>query len=150
MNDKQSSYVRAQDGERLSVIGTAVRFLCTGSNTGGGFSLLEVELPEGSGAPPHHHPWDECYYLLSGELEFLLDGQTRSVKGGDFLYAPGGTVHAFTGTSTKPARMLVFDAPAHSEGFFRDLDAEVRVLPDDLDKVPEIGRRHQLQFLQPE
>ena len=147
MTVKTKIYQRRHKGEVLSVLGTQVKFLCASSNTAGGFSLLEVELPKGSGAPPHHHPWDEAYYLVSGRLEFQLGMDTIAMSAGDFIYAPGGTVHSFTGASDEPATMLVFDSPAHSEAFFRELDREVKVIPDDLAKVPDIGKRHKLTFL---
>jgi hypothetical protein len=45
--------------------------------------------------------------------------------------------------------MLVFDAPAAAESFFRDAAAEVHVLPQDLRKIPAIGARHRIRFLPP-
>jgi hypothetical protein len=56
-------------------------------------------------------------------------------------------VHGFSGASDHPARMLILDVPAHPEGFFRDVEREVRDLPRDLPKVPEIGDRHGIHFL---
>ena len=147
MSDKTAIYQQRNEGEVLGVLGTQVKFLCTSNNTAGGFSILQVELPKGSGAPPHHHPWDEAYYLISGKLEFQLGNDAISMSAGDFIYAPGDTVHSFSGASDDPATMLVFDSPAHSEAFFRELDREVKTVPDDLSKVPDIGKRHKLTFL---
>jgi quercetin dioxygenase-like cupin family protein len=147
MTEKTAIHQPGSEAEILAVLGTQVKFLCTGDDTGSGFSLLEVALPEGSGAPPHHHPWDEAYYLLAGEVAFQLDDRTIAMTAGDFIYAPGGMVHSFTGASAQPARMLVFDSPAHSEAFFRALDREVKDIPDDLAKVADIGKRHKLTFL---
>jgi hypothetical protein len=53
---------------------------------------------------------------------------------------------AIEGTSDRPARVLIFDASAHSEAFFRKVDREVKE-PDDMGKVPGIGARHQVYFL---
>jgi hypothetical protein len=68
---------------------------------------------------------------------------------GDFVYVPGNTIHAFKGSGAAGARILIFDAPAASEPFFRDTIREVRDIPADLAKVPEIGARHGLHFLPP-
>jgi hypothetical protein len=54
------------------------------------------------------------------------------VRGGEFVYAPAGTEHAFHGVSDMPARLPIFDAPAHTEAFFREIDREIRDLPRDL------------------
>jgi len=106
-------------------------------------------IPKDAGPPPHAHPWDEAYFVLDGEVEVQIGDRRERVRAGDFVYAAGGTVHAFHGVSDVPARMLIFDAPAHAEAFFKDIDREVTELPRDLWKVPEIGSRHQLHFLPP-
>jgi mannose-6-phosphate isomerase-like protein (cupin superfamily) len=99
------------------------------------------------GPPPHKHDWDEAYYVLDGELDFEIDGQAVRSKSGDFNYLPRNTVHAFKGASSSPARVLIFAAPAHASEFFEEVSSEVRSLPDDLAKVPEIGRRHGIHFI---
>lgn len=147
MSKGQVSIVRAGEGEALSVLGNEIRFLCGAEQTGKVWSLMETLIPRGAGAPPHHHPWDEAYYLLSGELDFQIGCETMRVGGGDFIYAPGGTPHAFFGVSDEPARMLIFDAPAHAETFFKDLGREVRKIPDDLPKLAALGGRHGVTFV---
>ena len=143
------SIVHRGEGEVLNVLGVAVRFLCRAENTHQAWSLMETEIPENAGPPPHHHPWDEAYFVTAGEVEFQLEGRIERMQAGDFIYAPGGTVHAFHGVSSPPARMLIFDAPAHAEAFFKDVSREVTELPRDLPKVPEIGDRHGLHFVRP-
>jgi quercetin dioxygenase-like cupin family protein len=139
--------VKAGQGERLSVIGGEIRFLCRAEDTGKAWSLMETVIPQGMGPGPHHHPWDEAYYVLAGELDFHVDGRTERVRAGDFVYAPGGTVHAFSGASEEAARLLIFDAPAHAEKFFKEIEREVKRLPEDLSKMPAIGERHQVTFV---
>ena len=50
-------------------------------------------------------------------------------------------------TCSAGARVLIFAQPGHSSEFFEDLNSEVRNLPDDLQKVPEIGLRHQIEMM---
>ncbi len=45
--------------------------------------------------------------------------------------------------------MLIFDAPAHAERFFKEIEQEVREMPRDLQKMPAIGARHGVTFLPP-
>jgi quercetin dioxygenase-like cupin family protein len=143
--DRQQMVVKAGEGESLRVLGAGVRFLCTADRTDRKWSLMEVELPEGAGPPPHAHPWDEAYYVVEGEVAFSLAGVEQRVRAGDFILAPGGTLHGFSGASPAPARMIIFDAPAHAESFFREVDREVKG-PADRSKVPVIGKRHQIAF----
>ena len=149
MSGGKVSIVRAGEAQALSVLGSEIRFLCRADDTGKAFSLMDNRVPAGAGAPPHHHPWDEAYYLVSGDVEFQIGGETVRVGGGDFVYVPGGTVHSFTGVSAQPARMLIFDAPAHAEPFFEELGHEVRKIPEDLPKAAAIGNRHQVTFVAP-
>jgi mannose-6-phosphate isomerase-like protein (cupin superfamily) len=139
------SIVRQGEGEELHVLGTAVRFLCRAGDTQRAWSLMENVIPK-AGPPPHDHPWDEAYFVTAGEVEFEIAERRERVRAGDFAYAPAGTLQAFHGVSEAPARMLIFDTPAHAEAFFREVDREVTELPRDLPKVVEIGARHKIRF----
>jgi quercetin dioxygenase-like cupin family protein len=144
---KEAVILKEGQGETLAVMGAEVRFLCGPDRTDKAWSLIEVVLPENVGPPLHQHPWDEAYYVTDGQVRFTVGEKVTEVGAGDFIYAPGGTPHAFAGVSKEPARVLVFDAPAAAERFFRDVAREVKELPKDLAKVPEIGGRHRISFM---
>lgn len=82
-------------------------------------------------------------------MRFTVGERRYTATAGDFVYTPGGTVHGFCGASQQPARVLIFDAPAHAGAFFKRVDREVRELPRDLPKVFEIGEDTGIHFLQP-
>src|SRR5689334_22314507 len=96
--------VKHGEGETLQVLGAGLRFLCGADKTEGAWSLMEAEVPERTGAPPHHHPWDEAYYILDGKITFVVDGKEQTLSAGDFVYLPAGTQHGFQGASPRPAR----------------------------------------------
>jgi quercetin dioxygenase-like cupin family protein len=146
--NQQIVVMKQDEGETLSVLGTQVKFLCTGDKTDHAWSLMEVVLPKHSGPPPHDHPWGEAYYVTEGQVRFTVAGQEQLIKAGEFLYAPSGTLHGFQGDSDDPARMLIIDAPSHAESFFRDVDREVKG-PEDRAKIPAIGERNQIYFRLP-
>ena len=139
--------VKAGEREALNVLGMPLRMLCEARETGGAWSLFEEEVPLGMGPPPHRHDWDEAYYILDGAVDFEIDGAAVRSSAGDFNYLPRNTVHAFKGASSSPARVLIFAAPAHGSEFFQEINAEVRALPDDLAKIPDIGERHGIHFM---
>lgn len=134
-----SMIVRSEDVPPLHVLGTEVRFLCEGHNTGSAWSLMVVTLPQNAGPPPHTHSWDEAYFVVAGAVQFTVNGERLDATVGDFVYTPGGVLHGFTGKSQQPARVLIFDAPAHAGAFFKRVDREVGELPRDLAKVLAIG-----------
>ena len=139
--------LKANEGNVLNVLGMPLRFLCDAEETDGAWSLMEEEIHVGLGPPPHRHDWDEAYYVIEGALDFEMDGKQVRIERGDFAYLPRKTVHAFKGASPSPARVLIFAAPAHSSAFFEDVNREVRKVPEDLAKVPAIGRRHGIEFV---
>lgn len=140
---------RKGEGEVLNVLGTGLRFVCRADDTKNAWSAMENELPENYGPPLHQHPWDEAYYVIEGDVEFQIGEERTRVTKGDFVYTPAGMPHAFRGVSKTPARVLIFDAPAFMESYFKELDREVKVLPQDLAKVPEIAGRKGMKVLGP-
>ena len=139
--------IKAGEAEVLNVLGMPLWFLCDASDTNGAWSLMEEMIPEGMGPTPHHHDWDEAYYVITGALDFEIDGEPVRIETGGFTYLPRDTVHGFKGACVSPTHVLIFAVPAHSSAFFKDVNEEVRSVPDDLAKVPEIGRRHGIEFL---
>jgi len=142
-----ATIVKASEREPLNILGMPLRMLCEASETGGSWSLFEESVPLGLGPPPHHHDWDEAYYILDGEVDFEIDGVALRSAAGDFNYLPRNTVHAFKGASGSPARVLIFAAPAHGSEFFHELNSEIRNLPEDAAKIPQIGKRHGIHFM---
>jgi len=91
--------------------------------TGGAYTLFEVATQPGSGPPPHvHHREDESFYVLEGEFEFLIGGETLRVGAGSLLYFPKGTLHAHRVLGEAVGRMLVTQTPGGLyERFFEEV-----------------------------
>ena len=60
---------------------------------GGGLMQVEVRFDEGAVGPLHSHPHEQLTYVLSGEFEFTIGGETRVVRAGDTLYKRPGIEH---------------------------------------------------------
>jgi mannose-6-phosphate isomerase-like protein (cupin superfamily) len=142
-----ANIVKRNDGETLNILGMPLRFLCDAKDTQGAWSLMEEEIGLGQGPGAHRHDWDEAYYVIHGTLDFEIDGQPTRLGAGEFAYLPRNTVHAFKGASQSPTHVLIFAAPAHSSDFFKDVNREVLTVPDDLVKMPGIGKRHGIEFI---
>ena len=78
-----------------------------------GFAMFINNFPGLGGGPPahHHNTYDEAFYVLSGEMEFCVDGHTARVPAGSMAWVPHGATHAFRNPSPDPARMLVVTTP---------------------------------------
>jgi quercetin dioxygenase-like cupin family protein len=56
---------------------------------------VRVELAPGVAFPKHSHPGEEIVYVLEGSLEYELEGKPPvTLKAGDVLFVPAGTIHS--------------------------------------------------------
>ena len=56
---------------------------------------VRVDFDPGYVAPKHWHPGEEIIYVLEGTLEYQVDGKPPvTLKAGDVLFIPAGTIHA--------------------------------------------------------
>ena len=54
-----------------------------------------VDFAPGASAPRHSHPGEETAYVLTGAIEYRLDGRPPvTVRAGEALFIPAGAVHA--------------------------------------------------------
>lgn len=71
---------------------------------------------------PHHHAThSEQAYILEGTAEMQLGDKHFTVKKGDIIFIPKGTIHAVKTTSTIPLKVLAVQSP-YSDGTDRVLD----------------------------
>lgn len=132
----QITHTRAGSGPHHLMLGTVtVSRLLGADETQGQLSLVELLGLPGSGPGAHIDPWQETFYVLEGELSFRYeqDGAVGSavVGAGDAFTIPAGVGHAFTVSSSEPARYLIASTPAGIDRFFADAGepTETPVLP---------------------
>jgi quercetin dioxygenase-like cupin family protein len=65
-----------------------------------------VDFAPGASFPRHTHPGEEIIYVLAGTLEYEVAGKPVTLKAGDVLFVPSGTVHAARNVGTGPAAEL--------------------------------------------
>ncbi len=54
-----------------------------------------VDFAEGASFGRHTHPREEIIYVIEGTIEYDIDGKPPvTLKAGDVLFVPAGTVHA--------------------------------------------------------
>ena len=56
---------------------------------------VRVDFAPGAAFARHSHPGEEIAYVLEGSLEYQFDGKPPvTLKAGDALYIPAGTIHS--------------------------------------------------------
>jgi mannose-6-phosphate isomerase-like protein (cupin superfamily) len=93
------------------------------ADTSGAFTLVEAVTPPGGGPLPHiHHREDKTFYVLEGELEFMVaDDNVLKVSAGSWLVVPKGTLHTYKNAGKRPARYLGVLTPGGIEKFFEEV-----------------------------
>lgn len=98
-------------------IGDKAVFLQTSAETGGSYTLVEVELAPGGGNPLHaHRTYTETFIPVEGELEVQLGRERKLLRPGETCTVPLRAVHCFRNPSDKPVRFRVKLVPGN-EGF---------------------------------
>jgi len=100
-----------------------VRFMVGGSESGGGFSLVEHPLPPRAlAAPLHRHSREDEYsYILEGRVGALLGDEVVIGSPGDLIFKPRNQWHSFWNAGDEPARLLEIISPAGFEKYFDEL-----------------------------
>lgn len=111
-----TAYRRASNGTRVleNDAGTSIKILVESSVLGSsGIEIAEATLPAGAGAGPasHRHGSTELIYVISGELDHVVNGETHRLTPGMVgIVKPNDTViHRVIGTS--PVKLLLVWAP---------------------------------------
>ena len=117
-------------------------FLKTSEETGGEYTLIEVEVAPGGGTEPHYHKsYGEHFEVLEGALEVLVGKETRTLGSGEKAVAERNTLHLFRNPTDGPTTILVELRPGH-EGFEKSvkvaygLASDGRVFSDGTPKNP--------------
>ena len=138
------------EGKTVLVPGHKITHKISGEDTDGRFSLLEVEL-NGDGPPQHiHKTEDETFYVLEGEVKFLLGEHTSIAKAGTFVNIPRGTRHAFCRVDKKNAKLLATFTPAGFEKFFDEaIDVDVTDTEAYVAKAKELAKKYNMEIVGP-
>ncbi|HTV48718.1 MAG TPA: cupin domain-containing protein [Phycisphaerae bacterium] len=74
-----------------------------------GHEVIQVRVDIAPGAPfvRHMHPGEEIIYVLDGSLEYQIEDKPPvTLKTGDVLFIPAGTIHAARNVGSVPGAEL--------------------------------------------
>ncbi|MGB2660227.1 MAG: cupin domain-containing protein, partial [Pseudolabrys sp.] len=68
---------------------------------------VRVDFDPGAAFGKHTHPGEEIIYVLEGSLEYEVEGKPpMTLKAGDVLFIPAGTIHAAKNVGSGVAKEL--------------------------------------------
>jgi len=73
--------------------------------------LSLVTLAPGAVVPTHSHPHEQMGFMVSGMMEFTIDGETRVFSGNEMYFVPGGVPHSAKGGTGGAVALDAFSPP---------------------------------------
>jgi mannose-6-phosphate isomerase-like protein (cupin superfamily) len=111
--------IDAGKGVTFTMLGTTMRLIATGDETGGRYTVLEQVTPAGWGPPRHiHSREDEIIYILEGTYEVHCGSELRAFSAGGCAILPRGVPHGFRNTGSALARLISVITPSGLEDYF--------------------------------
>ncbi len=74
-------------------------------------SLFFIQYSPGAKIDPHDHAFEESYFILSGRVQAVADGNAYDLGPGDTIWTSVGCIHSFENVGTYPVRWIETQAP---------------------------------------
>jgi mannose-6-phosphate isomerase-like protein (cupin superfamily) len=114
------------------------------SESAAGASLTEWEALPGFDTGLHvHERLEETWYLLDGELEFRIQGETFTAGAGATVFVPPHVPHAFANRTDAVARFLMTMSPPGHDRYFDELaDILATPGPPNSEAIADLRKRY--------
>lgn len=145
--------------DTFHLLGSIIRMFSPSAANGGAFSLAEFIIRPGCGSPPNRHPGEnESFYVLSGQFEFIINGEPKILGPGGFIRVPDGAPHMFTNCGETDSSMLVINQPGKvHDSFFLEAGEPLpsgskcfpppSSQPPDMERIRAIANRGGIEFV---
>lgn len=135
---------------QTQAFGTEYTVLLAPSDTEGRLSSYVSTCPPNPGPPRHvHHREDETFFVISGTVEFWIDGQTRIISNGQAAFVPRGKEHTFHVVGPASATMLTTLTPGGFENFFFEVAAKGLSISEDMPAISQLAVQYGMDFVGP-
>ena len=121
----------------LNIVGEHVTVLASGEATEG-YEIFYQRGPEGSGPPPHSHPWDESFFVTKGQIDFGIGAELMTALPGTLVHLPAGAVHWFR-FGKGGGEMLSMTSRLGASKLFSDMAREISPINPDLEELAKVG-----------
>jgi len=146
--DRTPKVLLAGEGQKLQIRNEIIFVKLAGAETGGACAVTESWTPPGGGPPLHRHTReDESFYVLEGDYEFTIGGQTVHAPAGTFLFGARGIPHSFKNIGAKQARILALIQPAGLEKLFEEASERLCSGKADPAQMAALFARYGIEYL---
>lgn len=123
MSVPQPSVLSPAEGEKYLAGPFAISARVLGPQTDGEFEMYELTLGPATIDYHVHRKMDETIYVVEGEIEFIVAGETFLRPAGSVAFIPRGVHHGFSNRGPNRARVtILFTAAGNQHEYFRELE----------------------------
>jgi quercetin dioxygenase-like cupin family protein len=115
--------------------------------TGDAYTILELVLQPGDGAPPHvHHLEDEIFHVVEGLCEVGTPGETHLAEAGTVAVFPREALHLFRNLGEQPCRVMITAIPGGLDRYFEEMSQVEASDPEAGQRIAAINAKYQIEF----
>jgi quercetin dioxygenase-like cupin family protein len=130
----------------LNVLGVSVTVLASIVQTQG-YEITLHSGGEGAGPPPHRHNWDESFFVLTGSVEFSVEGKVNLAGPGTLVHLPAGTVHGYRFGVGGGEMFELTGQGSNASRMFAEVSREVPPGPPDVPALTALLRQNGVTLL---
>lgn len=98
--------VPLEDMEMEGAKNVKVRWLISDKDNAKIFAMRLFEIGEGGFTPYHTHDWEHGVFVLEGEGEVKIEGESYPVRKDSVVFVDPGSIHGFRNTGEKMLKFL--------------------------------------------
>ncbi len=116
----------SDSGKHIAVAGDINSILASKDDTGGTYSVIEAKVFPDGGPVSHIQTREhEGFYVLEGEIMFIVEEKEIVAKAGTFVNVPPHVTHSFKNKTNVLAKMLIILAPGGMENMLIEVGDEI-------------------------
>jgi mannose-6-phosphate isomerase-like protein (cupin superfamily) len=140
------TYIGPGDGKTARVFASELE-IKAGEEAGMSFGLFRSIFPPGAGMPflHLHRSYEEAFYVIQGEVQFLLGDEEFEMRAGGAVLIPPGTAHCFRNVGHGEVEWIAITTPATAVTLIEELGAVPR---GDLDALAALLERYDSELLE--
>ena len=144
----RATIVKPEQAVPVKAFGLDLTVLLTTEATDGAISVLIANHKPGEGPPDHvHFSQEEIFFILEGNYELTVDGETSTIGAGTIVFIPRNVVHRFKNVGETTARMLDWSLPGGQDHYFKAISELAASDGFTGEKAIEVNKKFDTKFL---
>jgi quercetin dioxygenase-like cupin family protein len=144
----QPAVKRPGEGETFQLGPLTIVNLVSPEQSSGAFEMYELSLGQATVDYHVHRRMDETIYVVEGEIEFNVEGETYLRSAGSVAFIRHGTHHGFSNLGPNHAKVvIVFTPNGNQQEYFRAAETLLHAPSLDMEALRELQLRYDQELI---